>query len=102
MKRELSITPGVTALEAERLASQLKLDGGLSPEERNETGQFSTPPILANDIARTVFRLWGDEEVRFLEPALGTGAFFSALLQTFRVTRLNLLTELSGTPNTQQ
>ncbi len=83
MKSRLSISPAVAALEAERLALQLKLDGGLSPEERNETGQFSTPPVLANDIAKTVFRLWGGEEVRFLEPALGTGAFFSALLQNF-------------------
>ena len=83
MHSRLSISPAVSAFEAERLALQLKLDAGLSPEERNETGQFSTPPVLANDIARTVFRLWGNEKVRFLEPALGTGAFFSALLQNF-------------------
>ncbi len=45
-------------------------------------GQFATPPGLADEIVRYGMALLGDgESLRFLDPALGTGAFYSSLLR---------------------
>jgi hypothetical protein len=71
------------SLESKRIARQIQLDERLSSAQRNEMGQFATPPALANDIAKAVSTLWGDGQIRFFEPALGTGAFYSALLGNF-------------------
>jgi hypothetical protein len=48
-------------------------------------GQFATPPRLAVEIASYA---WSHckgrkEPIRFLDPALGTGSFYSALRQIF-------------------
>lgn len=69
--------------EETRLRYQAQLDAEKTPSERNGVGQFATPPALAADIASYVAGLWGDrgDRVRYLEPALGTGGFFSALLR---------------------
>ena len=73
--------PDLDALEAERLRRQAELDARSSPAERNRLGQFATPPPLARRIAEAALEHLPDEEpIRFLEPALGTGAFYSALL----------------------
>lgn len=73
-------------LENIRQAKQKQLDSGKSPQERNRTGDFATPFALADEIAHYVKTLWTshDEPVRFLEPALGTGAFYSALCGVFK------------------
>ncbi len=69
-------------LEAERLSIQATLDNASSPQERNARGQFATPPELARQIADEVMRRVGDANtVSFLEPALGTGAFYSAIIK---------------------
>lgn len=48
---------------------------------RNRLGQFATPTGLARAVLRLgLSYLSAREPVRFLDPALGTGAFFSALL----------------------
>jgi adenine-specific DNA-methyltransferase len=73
----------VGSFEAKRLAAQVGLDEQLSSRRRNEMGQFATPSLLANDIAKVVSKLWSNDQIRFLEPALGTGAFYSALLHNF-------------------
>lgn len=76
-------------LEAQRLAVQDTLDRKRSQAERNRMGQFATPPELALDIlsrARTLMD--GIGEVRFLDPALGTGSFYAALLQVFSKARV--------------
>jgi adenine-specific DNA-methyltransferase len=83
MTNRFVISHEVDLLEAKRLAQQIALDECLSSGRRNEMGQFATPPVLANDIAKAVAKLWSDEQIRFLEPALGTGAFYSALLRNF-------------------
>lgn len=69
-------------LETERLTWQTALDAERTPKERNELGQFATPPALADDITRYALSLHGqDQDIRFLEPSIGTGSFYSALLR---------------------
>ena len=67
--------------EALRVEEQVRLDLLKSAAERNEWGQFATPPALAAEMAAYTRELWHDraEKVRFLDPAIGTGSFFSAL-----------------------
>lgn len=74
----------ISTIEASRLAEQVRIDALKTSEERNRLGQFATPPALAFDIARYARRRWGKRgPVRFLDPAIGTGAFFSALRRAF-------------------
>jgi len=71
-------------IEARRLAMQDRLDEQKTQAERNRLGQFSTPTALAGDILRLAKdMLPPDASPRFLDPALGTGSFFSALLTVF-------------------
>jgi adenine-specific DNA-methyltransferase len=71
-------------LEAERAAQQALLDAQLTFRQRNEMGQFATPPLLADDIAKAAASFWNNgQEVRFFEPAVGTGSFYSALVRNF-------------------
>jgi adenine-specific DNA-methyltransferase len=70
-------------LERRRLRLQAKLDANKTHAERNRKGQFATPTDLAREILRTtVAKLPNDEPIRFLDPAFGTGSFWSALLTT--------------------
>jgi adenine-specific DNA-methyltransferase len=71
-------------VEKQRLVIQTELDSRKTQTERNRLGQFATPTALARDIlgyAETL--LAPEEQVHFLDPAIGTGAFYSALLNTF-------------------
>lgn len=70
--------------EERRRRLQAELDGRRSARERNRLGQFATPFPLACDIASAVAEHLRPDElpVRFGEPSVGTGAFYSALLQT--------------------
>jgi adenine-specific DNA-methyltransferase len=75
-------------IEAKRLIEQRRLDLARSQTDRNRRGQFATPSSLADDMlgyARTHF---GTKPVRFLDPAIGTGSFYSALLRTWPCTRI--------------
>src|SRR5438094_370329 len=71
--------------EKKRLTEQKRLE--LLPESqgKNKLGQYATPPALALEIMEFMGKLWRDrkEPVRFLEPALGTGSFYSAFRQVF-------------------
>ena len=72
-------------IEARRQALQSAIDLRKSAAERNRLGQFATPYALAEEIARYVSsvadgRLSG---IRFADPAVGTGSFFSAALAVF-------------------
>jgi hypothetical protein len=71
--------------EIRRQAEQQRLDVLLGNGEKNKLGQFATPPSLAVEIMEYLRKLWHKraEGMRFLEPALGTGAFYSALRQVF-------------------
>ena len=71
-------------IEIERLKLQDRLNTDKSQEERNKLGQFATPPKLARDIMECSKGLFeSSERIRFLDPAFGTGAFYSALLKCF-------------------
>ncbi len=71
-------------LKQSRLEIQQHLDNEKTQEDRNRLGQFATPPPLAEQIlAYAKKQLSPDEKVRFLDPAIGTGSFYSALLKTF-------------------
>lgn len=66
--------------EAARTSRQARLDGERSAKERNVSGQFATPTSLARDVMRHALTLHTRDDIDFLEPSCGTGAFFSALL----------------------
>ena len=69
--------------ERRRMQIQKVLDDASTQEQRNEMGQFATPPELAIQILRYAAERTTDmERVRFLDPGIGTGAFYSALLST--------------------
>lgn len=71
----------INQLEAERLALQVALDRKKTSAHRNRMGQFATPTALAREILAYGIRLLPeDAPIRFLDPAIGTGSFFSALL----------------------
>lgn len=80
----------VLDLETLRQAKQKHLDAGKSAQERNRMGQFATPFALADEIARYIKTLWAEhaEPVHFLEPSLGTGAFYSALRGVFETSQI--------------
>jgi len=73
------------AVEVRRRAIQAALDASKSAAERNRLGQFATPHALAVEITRYVKFVAGDElrTIRFTDPAVGTGSFYSAVLTVF-------------------
>ncbi|MBI5695271.1 MAG: SAM-dependent DNA methyltransferase [Nitrospirae bacterium] len=71
-------------IENERLELQVVLDSGKTQAERNKMGQFATPGDLATQILEYAKRVIDiDNGVRFLDPAIGTGAFYSAFVRVF-------------------
>lgn len=76
-------------IEKERQKIQLLLDEGKNSKERNILGQFSTPFKLACEITNMISKtLELPENINFLEPAIGTGVFYSALLsENFNLTK---------------
>ena len=79
----------VASTEARRIVEQTQLDAAKNATERNRLGQVATPNTLAIEIinyAKTL--LPTDEKIRFLDPAIGTGSFYSALLQSFSIDRI--------------
>lgn len=71
------------AMEQRRSSLQIELDAHKSKADRNKLGQFATPTQLARDVlAYGLALLPQSTPVRFLDPAIGTGSFYSALLST--------------------
>ena len=78
-----------TNREERRLTAQAELDAAKDRTERNRMGQFATPTELALEILEYASkRMDGTPDVRFLDPAIGTGSFFSALLEVFPTDRV--------------
>jgi adenine-specific DNA-methyltransferase len=71
------------SIEKQRVRLQDTLDDRKSQLERNKLGQFATPASLARDIIQYAAKISRRERVRFLDPAIGTGSFYSALLSEF-------------------
>ncbi|GHU94598.1 hypothetical protein FACS1894208_05960 [Clostridia bacterium] len=70
------------SFENRRLSLQTELDAYKTIEERRKLGQFATPTLLARDIvAYGLKHLSTPQNIRFLDPAFGTVAFYSALLE---------------------
>ena len=77
--------------EHQRLHLQDQLDAQKTQTERNRLGQFATPSALAHDLlayANTL--LPKDVPIHFLDPAIGTGAFYSALRNEFPARRIRV------------
>jgi adenine-specific DNA-methyltransferase len=79
-----------TERERRRLSEQARLDSAMEASERNRTGQFATPAVLAEEILRFCWQNWQQcpGPVHFLEPCIGTGSFYSALLRVFPVEQI--------------
>ena len=74
----------IDILEQRRITLQAELDGQKTPAERNRLGQFATPTVLAQDILKYAATLLSPgEKVHFLDPAIGTGSFYSAFCRVF-------------------
>lgn len=79
----------IEAKEQERIVLQASLDSEKTQAERNRLGQFATPTALAEDILRYAAALLPPgTKVRFLDPAIGTGSFYSALLKVLPKKRI--------------
>lgn len=74
----------IDELEYARSELQARLDNQKTQHERNRLGQFATPPVLAQELlAHARDLLPPGADIRFLDPAIGTGAFYSALRKVF-------------------
>ncbi len=62
-----------------RAEMQFRLDSEKSIEDRRRLGQFSTPTELAREIVDYALKQ-SSGAVRFMDPAFGTGAFYSSLV----------------------
>lgn len=79
----------VSEFELLRLNVQAQLDSAKTQDERNRLGQFATPTALAIDILACARDLSPETDtVRFLDPAFGTGSFYSALNRVFSPGRI--------------
>lgn len=90
-------------IECVRNRLQQNIDSQQSSKERNKLGQFATPTELALEIMREVLTLRKahniSEPITFLEPALGTGSFYSALLKYHSPDAIALATGLEVDSN---
>src|SRR5579871_750900 len=77
-------------MEARRKTIQATLDTRKSATEKNRLGQFATPSTLAIAITHYI-RSVADRSlraIRFADPALGTGSFYSAALTVLGAKRI--------------
>jgi len=65
--------------DLKRQSLQNFLDSQKSQNERNILGQFATPKILADSIIKSALK-YINKNIRFLDTSVGTGVFFSSLL----------------------
>ncbi len=70
----------LNATEQSRRLMQETIDKEKDIEERRKYGQFSTPFDLAQEIVSYALNLLSEDDIAFLEPCIGSGAFYSALL----------------------
>jgi hypothetical protein len=80
-----------TLIESRRQAIQAEIDARRTAAERNRLGQFATPNALAIEIARYVQSVLGRTKgsIRFADPSIGSGSFFSAALAVFGSKRIS-------------
>lgn len=85
-------------IEERRQQEQARLDSLKTASERNKWGQFATPPELALSLAQYAYALLDQAPVRFLDPAIGTGSFLSAVLRAFGSERITAATGIELDP----
>lgn len=87
--RTLGVEVEAAMQESSRLVLQAELDAQKTQDQRNKLGQFATPTLLAGQILRHATALLAkSQRIKFLDPGFGTGAFYSALLQTSPPSRI--------------
>jgi len=87
------------SFENSRLALQAKLDTLKTIEERRRLGQFATPTLLARDIVSFGIKNMDKPfDIKFLDPAFGTGAFYSALLEEVDLNDITVATAIEVDP----
>lgn len=76
--------------EKHRQTVQIEIDARRSDVERNRLGQFATPNELAIEITKQVAKLIDrtKTDIRFADPAIGSGSFFSAALSVLGSDRI--------------
>lgn len=90
----------IEKLESQRLTLQAELDAKKTQEERNRLGQFATPSLLARDILVHAREFLGEtRKIRFLDPALGSGAFYAALRRVFDTKSIEMATAFEIDPH---
>lgn len=67
-------------IEQSRFTMQKAIDKKKDIKERRKFGQFSTPYELAKEIVSFGLDILDTDEISFLEPCIGSGTFYSALL----------------------
>lgn len=86
--RHRSAASLVQRLEDTRISFQDQLDALKTSRERNRLGQFATPTALARELAAYGYDLLGTRtRIHWLDPALGTGSFYSALCSVIPASR---------------
>ncbi len=79
----------INLAENKRVIEQTQLDDSRSSMQRNRLGQFATPNAFAIEILKYSKTLIpANQEINFLDPAIGTGSFYSALLQLFPIEKI--------------
>lgn len=73
-------TGDLKMIESKRREIQKAIDNSKTIKIRKQLGQFATPYELAKEIVSFGLSLQRSQKISFLEPAFGTGAFYSALL----------------------
>lgn len=92
MRAAPALKSAVERIETRRLALQLARDQLRSRQQRNRLGQFATPGALARETLQYAHELLGSRQVRFLDPAIGTGAFYAALLREWPMAAIDAAT----------
>lgn len=69
--------------EQKRVLLQQRLDAEREKTVRNKMGQYATPYALAEEMMKLAKEMMGNIPIHLLEPAVGTGVFFSAFLSVF-------------------
>jgi adenine-specific DNA-methyltransferase len=84
------ITLPHNTVEDRRRTMQTALDARTTADERNRLGQFATPNDLAIQIALYAESLLGKNisGIRFADPSVGSGSFFSAALAVLGTNRI--------------
>lgn len=77
-------------IESDRCRIQHLIDSSRTKLYRNQMGQFATPNDLALEILISTKQLFDEnQKISFLDPAIGTGSFYSAFLQVFNLNNID-------------